>query len=329
MNTEELVDFIKINKCNFTKLLRTHHNKLYTDIDTNYPGKEFSEKLYRYINRETDSIGKCIICKNDCGFIGINRGFNITCSIKCRDVVRFNVTRKTKQCLICNKSFDVYLKDKRRYCSDECRIIQNKLNSEERTAKSYESNLRNHGGVHACSLPEHIIKSKTTMLERYGTENFRNISKSKQTRLERYGDENYSNPEKVKETCLAKYGVKNIFLYKKSNGIGISKPQRKLFEIVKEKYPSAVLEYQIPELNISADIYVPEKNLVIEFFGDYWHCNPAKYPDDYWHKGMKRTAREVRLKDIDRLNKIKSLGYDVQIIWEFDFKSNVYTFPGA
>jgi G:T-mismatch repair DNA endonuclease (very short patch repair protein) len=62
----------------------------------------------------------------------------------------------------------------------------------------------------------------------------------------------------------------------------------------------------------------------VDFFGDYWHCNPANYTDDYWHKGMKRTAREVRLKDADRINKIKSLGHDVQIIWESDFKSSIY-----
>ena len=329
MSDEELKCFIKNNRCNFTKLLRTHHVELYDEINKNYTGIEFTEKLYRYINRNELSIGKCKVCNLDCGFIGIGRGFNTTCSFNCRDVFRKKNSRDLRTCKICNNIFTVYKVRKNQYCSDECRTAQNKLNSKDRTAKSYESNLRNHGGVYSTSLPEHVKKSKATTLRKYGNENYRNIQKSKRTRLERYGDENYSNPEKVKETCLQRYGVKNIFLSKKANGIGISKPQRKLYELIKEQYTNAVLEHQIPELNVSVDIYIPERNLIVEFFGDYWHCNPAKYPDDYWNKGMKRTAKEVRLKDADRIDKIKSLGHDVQIIWEADFKSNTYTFPGA
>jgi endogenous inhibitor of DNA gyrase (YacG/DUF329 family) len=329
MNDLELKKFIEDNRCNFTRLLRTHYTSIYEEIDLHYTGKEFTEKLYKHLNRHDDLVGKCIVCSSDCGFLDITRGFNKTCNIKCRDIVRYKNVRVTRNCKICNKEFQVYKKSKTNFCSNECRIVQNKLNATERVKKSYESNVRNHGGVHSASLPEHKIKSKATILKKYGSENYRNIEKSKQTRLERYGNENYTNPEKVKETCLARYGVKNIFLHKKANGIGISKPQRKLFEMIKEKYPDSILEYQIPELNISADIYIPEKNLIIEFFGDYWHCNPSKYTEDYYHRYIHLSAADIWKKDKIREDSIKQLGYNFQIVWESDFNSVDYIFPGA
>ena len=62
MNNKELIDFIKINKCNFTKLLRTYHIDLYTEIDTKYVGAEFSEKLFRHLHQDNKT-GKCAMCK--------------------------------------------------------------------------------------------------------------------------------------------------------------------------------------------------------------------------------------------------------------------------
>jgi len=53
----------------------------------------------------------------------------------------------------------------------------------------------------------------------------------------------------------------------------ISTPQLKLFKMVKEKYPTAVLEY--PILDYCLDIAVPELKLCFEYDGSYWH-NPEK-----------------------------------------------------
>jgi len=49
----------------------------------------------------------------------------------------------------------------------------------------------------------------------------------------------------------------------------ISAPQLELFEMVKEKYPTAVLEY--PVLDYCLDIAVPELKLCFEYDGSYWH----------------------------------------------------------
>jgi len=48
-----------------------------------------------------------------------------------------------------------------------------------------------------------------------------------------------------------------------------SKPQLKIYELVTEKYPTAVLNY--PFLNYSLDIVIPDLSIVIEYDGAYWH----------------------------------------------------------
>jgi hypothetical protein len=49
----------------------------------------------------------------------------------------------------------------------------------------------------------------------------------------------------------------------------ISAPQLKLYEMVKEKYPTAVLEY--PKYGFCLDIAIPELKLCFEYDGSYWH----------------------------------------------------------
>lgn len=60
--------------------------------------------------------------------------------------------------------------------------------------------------------------------------------------------------------------------------------------------------------------------LVIEFKGDYWHANPIKYKDDAIITG--KTAKEIQQADYARRSAIKSYGYDVYEIWEYDWNNN-------
>jgi len=49
----------------------------------------------------------------------------------------------------------------------------------------------------------------------------------------------------------------------------ISAPQKELFTLVKEVYPTAVMEY--PVLGFCIDVAVPELKLAFEYDGSYWH----------------------------------------------------------
>lgn len=61
---------------------------------------------------------------------------------------------------------------------------------------------------------------------------------------------------------------------------------------------------------------------LIEFNGDYWHCNPEVYKEDYFHKRKNKTAKELWEFDEYKVNLAKSKGYEVLIIWEKDWNSD-------
>jgi very-short-patch-repair endonuclease len=54
----------------------------------------------------------------------------------------------------------------------------------------------------------------------------------------------------------------------------ISAPQKELFKVVKQKYPTAVMEYPIGDFCL--DIAVPELKLCFEYDGSYWHQDQKK-----------------------------------------------------
>jgi len=61
---------------------------------------------------------------------------------------------------------------------------------------------------------------------------------------------------------------------------------------------------------------------IIEYNGDYWHCNPQIYKSDYIHKTTKLTAAEIWEKDLNKIQTAKQHGYDVLIIWESEYMLN-------
>lgn len=64
------------------------------------------------------------------------------------------------------------------------------------------------------------------------------------------------------------------------------------------------------------------KNKIIEFNGEYWHCNPIKYKEDFYHFHRKMTAKEIWKFDKTKIDLITKSGYNVLVIWENDYKQN-------
>lgn len=69
-------------------------------------------------------------------------------------------------------------------------------------------------------------------------------------------------------------------------------------------------------------------NKIIEFYGDFWHCSPQKYGKDdtvtfpaIGGKQVKKVA-DVWSKDDMRIKYLQSLGYDVLIVWEGEYRNN-------
>jgi hypothetical protein len=100
-----------------------------------------------------------------------------------------------------------------------------------------------------------------------------------------------------------------------------NKEKKLLTEIKKLKY-NPIGSFSVDKY--ICDIYIKELNLIIEFNGDYWHCNPKKYDGDYLHPHKKKTAKEIWDEDKLRVDNIKKYGYNLMIIWERDFEKPNY-----
>ena len=155
--------------------------------------------------------------------------------------------------------------------------------------------------------------------------------------ISRYGDE--IGTKKYKERCdkisksnnidwyIKKFGEKEgskkwkSFINKvKSNKFEkISKKSLKIKNYLDFFNIDFIQEYNIPGLRYNVDYYLPKENIIIEFFGDYWHCNPKLYEKSYYNNRMKITSEEQWQHDKERIKKIKS-SYDneitIIILWE-------------
>lgn len=63
-------------------------------------------------------------------------------------------------------------------------------------------------------------------------------------------------------------------------------------------------------------------NKIIEFNGDYWHCNPRKYKEDYVNKTINMTAKEIWVRDECKKKVAEKFGYKVYYVWEMDYRKD-------
>jgi len=63
---------------------------------------------------------------------------------------------------------------------------------------------------------------------------------------------------------------------------------------------------------------------LIEYNGDYWHCNPIKYKDgqiiNYMNKG-KIMVNEIWARDKVKKDIALNNSYKLEYIWEYDYKN--------
>ena len=73
--------------------------------------------------------------------------------------------------------------------------------------------------------------------------------------------------------------------------------------------------------NNRANFYdIVHNNKAIEFNGDYWHCNPQTYSDDWYHPQVEMTAGEIWDRDnrkVLALNEHRSI--QTLVIWESEY----------
>lgn len=121
-----------------------------------------------------------------------------------------------------------------------------------------------------------------------------------------------------RRTLLKKYGVTRSWLLSKS----ASKPQKELTKFLKQVFPQYTILSDFAVDRYKLDILFKELNLVIEFNGTYWHCDPRFYEKHFFNKKKKLKAEEIWSYDDSRKTFLESLGYKVIVVWEHDYKEN-------
>jgi G:T-mismatch repair DNA endonuclease (very short patch repair protein) len=123
--------------------------------------------------------------------------------------------------------------------------------------------------------------------------------------------------EKVKKTNLERYGTENVGHLAKTSPQ--SKKERLLENLLPGYYPNKRIGTCKP------DYLNEETKHIIEVYGDYWHCNPNLFKEDFYHSQLKMTAKEKWQADEGRVEHLESLGYTVTIVWESDLPGFIKT----
>lgn len=107
------------------------------------------------------------------------------------------------------------------------------------------------------------------------------------------------------------------------NSINESKLERELREELIKLLPDRNVRKTTLKINnrwFYPDIRI-DKNIIIEFYGNYWHANPRIYKStDIIHH--KKTAKESWEYDKKRITILEDNGFKVFIVWEDKYKDN-------
>lgn len=158
------------------------------------------------------------------------------------------------------------------------------------------------------------------------------------TKEERYGSYNYNNREQFKQTCLEKYGVENYALLpeakehtskvgrskevkdkkratrKKNHTEKTSKVEERLKNLLLEKFPDLITQYNSERYPFDCDFYIPSLDLFIEYNGCQFHnfrpfdkTNPEHLQEIEY---FKKRSEELKLESNKKTNQYDNIIYD-------------------
>jgi hypothetical protein len=227
-------------------------------------------------------------------------------------------------------------------------VIRNcpKCNCEVKTTSTHKTiacrnhfnalNRRSSGVCKKCSIESQLGEGNPFYGKKHAKESKEKISKSRKGKA--MGSDNAMlNPihrEKLTQIMKKKWENGEMEHFRKISSETLKKTRRegKIKSIIRSKKEKEIIEdiknmgYDvIDSFRVDTkicDMYLPTLNLIIEYNGDYWHCNPIKYTEDYFHQVKGMTARELWDYDNKKIDLIKSEGYNLEVVWENDLKQN-------
>jgi G:T-mismatch repair DNA endonuclease (very short patch repair protein) len=301
------------NKKNINEKKITRRNSLGQFIKGNYSwsnslkGKTYDEI---YGKEKSNNIKKII------GLRGKNRIFsqthkdNISKAKKgiswneMYGIEKANILRKNKINQLLGKSYiDHFGIEKAKQIIDKKRA---KMVGHE-TSKETRDKIK-HGNNAFILNNGHPLKGKTYE-QIYGKDRARNVINKKS------GENHWNKGGTISEwhkEILRRSRSKQIFPLKDTS------IEIKIQEFLKKLYPEFYTHQYISNIfhAYQCDIFIPNLNLIIECFGDYWHANSDKYDFNQLNEEQKDQQLEDELRAYELINK----GYNLLILWENEIR---------
>jgi len=238
---------------------------------------------------------------------------------------------------------DIKYENGRYYANRNCPICGDKIthstDGNQKNAKYYlirniKTFTKKNKKCHKCTVISQTGSGNPFAGKKHNEESIKKISKSRKNKG--CGDANAMNkPENRKKVSeglkkswdsgnLEKTREKMKKVMSNRHKLGklkyspTSKTQNEILSLLKKNYNDIKLNFNIEGKLF--DFHIPNKNILIEFNGDYWHCNPKLYNSDYMNKKKGMTAKELWEYDKQKTILGESKGFTVITIWEYDYK---------
>lgn len=227
--------------------------------------------------------------------------------------------------------------------------------SESVKTKIQQTFLNNYDTTSPMKNEEVKTKMKNTCLERYGTDNIKKSPKIKDIFLERYGVENnnligkdpcsveiYKSPEKLKKyfdtnkgktlkeiadslgfssyqvgRALHSYGLDEYV----GEATGTSIGEKSLIDFIKSLIgeENVIVRDRKIITPLELDILIPNKNIAIEYNGNFWHSDIMLSQ----RKGSKLSEKEVRNYHLHKTELCKEKGIRLIHIFEYEWEDQI------
>lgn len=223
--------------------------------------------------------------------------------VRVSDLKRYSMAIVKIKCDYCpneiERPFSRYMTDK------ETRVVDKDCCKECASKKVKEQNLINYGVENTTQLDTVKKKMKSTMLERYGVDNPLKHDEFKQksvnTNLLKRGVPYPTQDPTVQEK------IRNSYF--ENGSISTSKPQLKVYEMLKNELGEYKVELNFPfsRTNLDIAIFFDDCKIAVEYDGRYWHDETSDRRKDEFLKSNEwkilRIKSRRKVPEIEVINK--------------------------
>jgi hypothetical protein len=163
----------------------------------------------------------------------------------------------------------------------------------------------------------HAERQRTFTIEKcvqkYGEEIGFDVWKERQIKWSKKVEEKYKNGEFTR-FCKHSYSNKEIKFFE--HLLSVYAPSKEYFCAVSGS-KQFFRHFKKEGITLAYDFVCGKK--IIEFNGDYWHCNPSFYQSTFFNKSLKKFATEKWDYDRRKIELIEEAGYQTLVVWESEY----------